>query len=671
MSELIKRVLTFLLCTALLPGMMFPAFAVKTEYRTDVYLQSTINITKVSNDTAVPVGGGAVLAVAAEGDGLIYSWEVSADGGSTWAPADGTNDSASYSIENAQLNTPETMPYLYRVTATDSLGGTASELIRVLVHDEYEYVTMDDSVSGVKVTGFLHETAQLAVELVQSETTAATLQQMVRPGYAPLAAYEVYLRAPDGAAVSAYAGRLDIVFTVDGIYNGSRLNVYHQKSSGLIETLTGTVVSNQLSVTTEELSPFLIEAAESTLLSVTVTSGAGGDVSPSGRVYAAAGTDKTFVFTPHTGYVLDTVRVDGNPVSVSGNRYTLTNILENHTLHATFKRPSLPHSKDGDDDPDYTITIPATENGRTSPTGKITRNYGDSLTIYFYPAEGYVVGQVLINGTEVSPGSNSYTFTVTGNTTVNVSFQKKTSALPIVTRTITASAGSHGRVSPAGATTVNDGGDLYVYFFPDDGYEVSGVTVDGVGVDAGSYWHFINIRADHTIHATFQATETAPAIGPAIPGDTQSGTPAANLSGNSPVPPPASRDPVTANPPSEIKEPEHSVITIQIDGEAHGTVSPSGEIIVEPNGSQTIYFYPEEGYVIGKVLVDSTEVDAFAGYYTMENVAAGSHTITVIFQPADAAARPAYLFPRFWLIPLLILLAAAGFVIWRKTKKQR
>ncbi|MDD4509388.1 MAG: hypothetical protein PHY23_00485 [Oscillospiraceae bacterium] len=684
MKRLIKHAAPLLLCVLLLVGTALPAFAAGNEFSTDVYLQSGPKITGVTEDFSLTPSGNKTLTVITEGGGLTYAWEISTDGGTTWNTPSGASDSASYDITNAQKNDPETTPYLYRITVTDSLGQSASEIVRVLVHDDYAYATKTDSANGVTVTGFLHKTARLVVELVQTETTASDLQNMIRPGFAPLAAYEVYLRADDGVVLPAYIGRLDITFIIGASYNGNVLNIYHKNASGVIATLTGTVTDGKLPVVTNELSPFLIEVDAATVRSIVVTSGAGGDVFPAGTVYVPTGGDKAFAFTPHTGYVLDTVKVDGSTVSVSGNRYTLTNIQADHTLHATFKRPS--GGGGGDDPTTYTITIPATAHGRTSPTGKVTAEHGQSLTIYFYPDTGYELDKVLMNGTEVSAGSNSYTFTVTGSATVKVTFKLKTVTPPVVTRTVTATAGNGGKISPAGTTTVKDGGDLYVYFIPSDGYIVNTVTVDGVRVDAQTFWHFISIRTDHAIHVTFKAKPAAPPdIGTTDPGGADPGQPGPGGTD------PGSQHGGTTEPggtepgPGGDPAAEHVTITIDVDGE-HGGVSPSGEVTVEKGGSQTIYFYPDEGYAVDKVIINGEEVDASSGSYTVENIE-GDIEVSVTFKPIDGMAGSCacaicdfwrLVFPKLgcacpwcWLVPLLIALAVGGFILYHSLKKKK
>ena len=73
---------------------------------------------------------------------------------------------------------------------------------------------------------------------------------------------------------------------------------------------------------------------------ITAMAGAGGSIDPEGEITVAKGADQTFTFTPDAGYTLDTVTVDGQPVPVEGNSYTISNVNSNMTIRVTFKSNS-------------------------------------------------------------------------------------------------------------------------------------------------------------------------------------------------------------------------------------------------------------------------------------------------------------------------------------------
>ena len=93
----------------------------------------------------------------------------------------------------------------------------------------------------------------------------------------------------------------------------------------------------------------------------------------------------------------------------------------------------------------------------------------------------------------------TYTFSnVTANHTIVANFA-------IDTRTITASAGSNGSISPAGAVSVNYGASQAFTITPTSGFSIQDVLVDGTSQGALSSYTFTNVTADHTIAASFAA----------------------------------------------------------------------------------------------------------------------------------------------------------------------
>ncbi len=82
------------------------------------------------------------------------------------------------------------------------------------------------------------------------------------------------------------------------------------------------------------------------------------------------------------------------------------------------------------------------------------------------------------------------------------------------TYTITATAGSHGTISPSGATAVSQGASQSYSIIPDTGYTFETLVIDGTSVATVSAYTFSNVKADHSIAATFV---TAPAGNNIVP----------------------------------------------------------------------------------------------------------------------------------------------------------
>lgn len=78
---------------------------------------------------------------------------------------------------------------------------------------------------------------------------------------------------------------------------------------------------------------------------------------------------------------------------------------------------------------------------------------------------------------------------------------------------ITASAGSNGSISPAGVTSVPQGGDQTFTITPASGFQVSDVLVDGSSVGGVTTYTFSSVMASHTIAVSFSAIPPTPPSG--------------------------------------------------------------------------------------------------------------------------------------------------------------
>lgn len=75
---------------------------------------------------------------------------------------------------------------------------------------------------------------------------------------------------------------------------------------------------------------------------------------------------------------------------------------------------------------------------------------------------------------------------------------------------ITATAGSGGTITPAGAVAVATGTNRSFSITPNTGMRIKSVTVDGVSVGTVSSYTFSNVTANHTIHVTFETIYVPP-----------------------------------------------------------------------------------------------------------------------------------------------------------------
>lgn len=78
--------------------------------------------------------------------------------------------------------------------------------------------------------------------------------------------------------------------------------------------------------------------------------------------------------------------------------------------------------------------------------------------------------------------------------------------------TITATAGTGGSISPSGAISVQEGNNQSFTITPGTNYSIASVMVDGANVGAISSYTFSNVRADHSISATFTYHAPPPVV---------------------------------------------------------------------------------------------------------------------------------------------------------------
>ncbi|HED07782.1 MAG TPA: hypothetical protein ENI57_06690, partial [Ignavibacteria bacterium] len=169
-----------------------------------------------------------------------------------------------------------------------------------------------------------------------------------------------------------------------------------------------------------------------TLFTITSSAGSNGSITPLGVTSVNSGGSQAYTITPSSGYKIESITVDGNPETVttnSGQTYTFTNVVVNHTISATFSVIQ------------FTITSSAGSNGSITPLGVTSVNSGGSQAYTITPNTGYKIDSIKVDGTPVTVTTNSgqtYTFTnVTANHTITATFS-------VIQFTITSSAGSNG-----------------------------------------------------------------------------------------------------------------------------------------------------------------------------------------------------------------------------------
>ena len=385
-------------------------------------------------------------------------------------------------------------------------------------------------------------------------------------------------------------------------------------------SLTGVQADHAVHVT------FAIDTFE-----IAASAGAHGTIDPSGPVTVDYGADQEFAIAPADGYHLDSLYVDGEPVTPAAN-YTFTNVTADHTIHATFAINV------------YTIVASAGTHGSIDPSGPVPVNHGAGQGFAITPQAGYHVDSLLVDGAPVTPRT-SYTFTnVTANHTLRATFAFNDF-------TILASAGPHGSIDPDGEVGVSSGADQGFAIAPASGYHVDSLYVDGAPVAPAAEYTFTDVTADHAIHATFAinvytivgSAGAHGSIDPSGPVPVTHGsdrgfsiTPAAGHHVDS-----LYVDGIPVAPTTEYTftnvTADHTIratfaidtYTILASAGPHGSIDPSGAVVVEYGADQGFTIEPAIGYHLDSLYVDGAPVLPTSGYSFLNLTA--DHTIHATF----------------------------------------
>ena len=307
---------------------------------------------------------------------------------------------------------------------------------------------------------------------------------------------------------------------------------------------------------------------------ITATAGTGGTAQPATQT-VTAGQDASVAVAASDGYCIQQITVDGDvqftAADASRTEYTVQfpAVDASHTVEASFAQV-------------YTVTASIGAGGTVQFDGQTVADgdsaaflAGDTLTFTVEPEKGWQIEGVTANGSPLTGTNGSYTYTVKGDCTIAVTFQK-------LTYTITANIGTGGTASIS-SEKVEHGGSVTIKVTPDEGYTVGSVqTADGTSLtpnEDGTYT-LANVTEDQTITVTFQ----------------------------------------------------QQTYTVTVTAGTGGTASVSSNE-VEHGGSVTVTVTPDGGYTVGSIQDNGTDVTKQVenNTYTLTNVTA-DHDITVTFQ---------------------------------------
>lgn len=242
----------------------------------------------------------------------------------------------------------------------------------------------------------------------------------------------------------------------------------------------------------------------------------------------------------------------------------------------------------------HEIQATAGSNGEILPSGNVIVGNGQNQQFAITANQGYEIDNVLVDNVNVTSNIENglYTFTnVTSNHSIATTF-KTSSATQY---SITSTSSENGTITPEGEIWVNEGSNQSLSFAPNDGYMISSVLVDGVEEISNltnNIFTLSNIAQNHTIEVSF-----------------------------SPI-----------------------MHTITVTTGANGTISPSGEVLVNDGGYQVFNIIADNQYKLNSLTIDDRSIiDSIANIatdmsditYTLQNVK-GSHTISAEFTQITA-----------------------------------
>jgi hypothetical protein len=295
---------------------------------------------------------------------------------------------------------------------------------------------------------------------------------------------------------------------------------------------------------------------------ITASAGTGGSISPSGAVPVADGADQTFTITPDPGYRIMEVLIDGVPYGTISS-YTFTGVTSDHTIQASFTNAA-----------NFVICATAGSGGAISPGTAVAVPPEGSQTYSIIPDSLMYcrILDVVVDGVSMGPSISNYTFsyvysdhTITAFFTANYNY------------VLWATCSSGGAISPYGGVAAPYGTDQTFTFFPETGYRLADVLVDGISVGLVDSYTFTYVFTDHSIIAVFA--------------------------------------------------PDGHTITASAG--YGGTILPSGGVTVTGGADQTFDITPWPGYHILDVTLDGVSLGPVTSY-TIQNVTA-DHTIQASF----------------------------------------
>lgn len=226
-----------------------------------------------------------------------------------------------------------------------------------------------------------------------------------------------------------------------------------------------------------------VQFVTSIQLTITVTAGEGGTVSPSGEMKLYEGGMKTLEITANTGYVIDAIHCNGKVMEdIHGwggqetFALTITATAENDgdEYLITFREKSTAA--------DYaTVKFSAGVGGTISPEGDVQKKKGEVFTFTVNAADGYIIESVTIGGvpyaSDTYVGQKEYTFNTSVEADCEIMATFRSDAIRVyVTH------GEGGYTDVDGYMEGRYGDNMWINIHAYEGYVVNTIKKDGVNI---------------------------------------------------------------------------------------------------------------------------------------------------------------------------------------------
>ena len=297
---------------------------------------------------------------------------------------------------------------------------------------------------------------------------------------------------------------------------------------------------------------------------VHITCGSNGTVTADSET-VAYGQSISFTITPNEGYMIEEVLYNGNDVTnkVKNGKYTVTNVQGEVHLSVTFKIA------------EFNISVVCGEGGSVTSSAQFV-GYGESVTFTITPDEGREIESVILNGVDITNDvvNGQYTvYNIKDHIVLTVSFGYGDIAMEI-----SCSQGCQIQINDVMlgsgelSTLIQYGSDVTICLYPDRGYSIAFVTINGEDVTS-KFENNTYVMRNVTEHKNIKVVATRTS---------------------------------------------YQIEVIESEG---GTILASSTTVI-PGGSVTFTLLPDEGYEVVNVFMNGENItDRFInGTYTIETV---------------------------------------------------